>query len=70
MLGKYPVNEGMDEEDTFESRYNQEEYPVVSTLDTIVYWREFIKNLLPESSTGIIVVFQNTCTASFTYKMS
>jgi hypothetical protein len=62
--------EGMDTDDTFGNHeYDLEKYPVVSTLDTMVYWREFLKNKLPESSQGIIVVFENACTASFTYEI-
>jgi hypothetical protein len=56
--------------DTFENGYNLDDYPVVSTLDTFVYWRAFLKHLLPESSKGIVIVFENTCTASFTYQIS
>jgi hypothetical protein len=60
----------MDTEDTFENGgYNLTEHPVVSTLDTMVYWREFLKGLLPESSHGIVVVFENACTVSFTYQI-
>jgi hypothetical protein len=60
----------MDTEDIFANHeYDLEKYPVVSTLDTMVYWREFLKHLLPESSQGIVVVFENTCTASFTYEI-
>lgn len=69
MASQYPVMESMDTIDTFENRFNLSEYPVVSTVDTIVYWREFIKHLLPESSQGIVVVFENTCSVPFTYQV-
>jgi hypothetical protein len=59
----------MDTADTFENSYDLKEHPVVSAIDTVVYWREFLKDLLPESSHGILVVFENACTVSFTYKI-
>jgi hypothetical protein len=34
-----------------------------------VYWRDLIRNILPEGSHGIVCVFENTCGKSFTYKM-
>lgn len=42
---------------------------VVGTLDTTIYWRDFLFNQLPESSRGIVVVFENTCRPSFTYQI-
>jgi hypothetical protein len=59
----------MDTEATFDSDYNLEENPVLSTLDTMVYWRQFLKDLLPDTSKGIVVVFENACTVSFTYQI-
>jgi hypothetical protein len=65
--------EEMDTEDTFDIGYNRQEKnknpKVVATVSTLVYWRQFIKDILPESSQGIVVVFENTCTASFTYEI-
>jgi hypothetical protein len=67
---QYPVIVGMDTNDTFGNEYDLKKYPVVSTLDTMVYWREFIKDLLPGSSQGIIIVFDNPCAVPFTYQIS
>ena len=64
---RFPVTESMDSIESFQ--VNQSKYPVVATIDTITYWRDFIKNLLPETSRGIKMYFENACSGSFTYQI-
>jgi hypothetical protein len=42
---------------------------VVSVLSSSFYWRDVLKNVLPEKSAGLIVVVENPCSASFTYQI-
>jgi hypothetical protein len=59
----------VDTAETFQQDFNVKKQTVVASIDTSVYWRQFIKNILPESSQGIVIVFENACTASFTYQV-
>jgi Adenylate and Guanylate cyclase catalytic domain len=43
---------------------------VVGLLAVIVYWREFIRDILPPGSNGIVVVIRNPCTEPFTYQIN
>jgi hypothetical protein len=42
---------------------------VVAVLSSSFYWRDVMKNVLPEQSHGLIVVVENPCSASFTYQI-
>ena len=42
---------------------------MVATVVATIYWREYIKKVLPENSKGIVVVFENPCNPSFTYQI-
>jgi Adenylate and Guanylate cyclase catalytic domain len=42
---------------------------VVGVLAVTVYWREFIRDILPPGSNGIVVVVRNPCTEPFTYQI-
>lgn len=42
---------------------------VVATLVVSIYWRMFLVDIVPESSQGLVVVFENPCSASFTYQI-
>jgi hypothetical protein len=61
----YPVVDKLDDVKTIDSQ----SYRVVATVATTIYWREFIKRILPENSRGIVVVFENPCCPSFTYQI-
>jgi hypothetical protein len=43
---------------------------VVSIFSMTFYWRDLIKDILPEGSRGLIVVFENKCSQTFTYQMN
>jgi hypothetical protein len=40
---------------------------VVAVLSSGFYWRDTIKNVLPNNRKGLVVVFTNPCSSSFTY---
>jgi hypothetical protein len=42
---------------------------VVGAIRTPFYWRDTIRHILPDGNDGIIVVFHNPCTQSFTYQI-
>jgi Adenylate and Guanylate cyclase catalytic domain len=50
--------------------YKQADNDLVAMLASSIYWRSFIRNILPEGSNGIHVVFSNPCTATFTYQIN
>ena len=49
--------------------YNKDEGNVVALLSISVYWRDAIKNILPDGSQGLVAVFENECAPSFTYQI-
>ncbi|KAG7359286.1 adenylate and guanylate cyclase catalytic domain containing protein [Nitzschia inconspicua] len=45
--------------------------PVVAALFSVtVYWKDMIKDILPEGSNGILVVFESDCVQEFTYEVN
>jgi hypothetical protein len=42
---------------------------VVAILSSTFFWRDVLKNVLPEISKGLIVVIENACTVSITYQI-
>jgi hypothetical protein len=50
--------------------YDPKNNTLVGMLAATVYWRNIVRNALPTGSNGIIVVFNNTCTKSFTYQIN
>jgi hypothetical protein len=40
---------------------------VVALVTTGFYWRDTLKNILPSNKEGLVVVFNNPCSPSFTY---
>jgi hypothetical protein len=60
----------MDQKETLKEQQNDDDnFRVVATLDSVTYWRDFIRNLLPETSRGIVIFFQNACGGTFTYQI-
>lgn len=43
--------------------------PFVGIVTFSLYWRELIENILPTGSDGVIVVFEDECAPSFTYRL-
>jgi hypothetical protein len=44
-------------------------HEVVATISTTLYWREIISSVLPSGHNGLVVVFENPCSPSFTYQI-
>jgi Adenylate and Guanylate cyclase catalytic domain len=42
---------------------------VVALIVVQIYWRDFIRDLLPEGSNGIVVVVESPCNENFTYQI-
>ncbi len=42
---------------------------MASILGTWFYWRDFMKDILPSGNNGIIVVFENGCNQTFSYRI-
>lgn len=51
-----------------EYKVEEDEFVAVFTLS--VYWRDAIRNILPQGSNGMVVVFENPCSPTFTYKIN
>ncbi|KAG7355294.1 adenylate and guanylate cyclase catalytic domain containing protein [Nitzschia inconspicua] len=50
---------------------NNSEVPSVAALFSVsVYWKDMIKDILPEGSNGILVVFESDCVQDFTYEVN
>jgi len=55
---------------SFNSVYNEDENDIlVGVLALTGFWREFVKDILPPGSNGIVVVFGNECDQRFTFKI-
>ena len=50
--------------------YNVQNNTLVGALAATVYWRSIIQDTLPPGSNGLVVVFNNTCSKSFTYQIN
>jgi hypothetical protein len=48
---------------------NNIENRVVAMLSAGFYWRDVLKNVLPDGRKGVVVVVENQCTAPFTYQV-
>ena len=45
------------------------EYEMVGVLSSSIYWRDFIKDILPNDSDGLVAVFSSSCHPTFTYEI-
>ena len=39
-------------------------------LSMSIFWRDMIRNILPSGSEGVVIVFDNPCSPSFTYQIN
>jgi hypothetical protein len=42
---------------------------VVAVLSASFYWRDALQNVLPTKKMGLVAVFENPCSAAFTYQI-
>jgi hypothetical protein len=61
----YPIFESRDS-----TQIDRYQHKVVGLLAATWYWRDILKQILPEDSTGIVIVFRNPCNADFTYVLN
>jgi hypothetical protein len=60
----YPILQDYHEKFNHQDRIGEEK--LVGLLSFSVYWRDFIRNSLPEGSKGVYVVLESDCNPSFT----
>ena len=44
-------------------------HTIVGVIAVSIYWREFIRDILPPGSDGVVVVIRSTCNLPFTYQI-
>ena len=68
----YPIiadaNEHIELQDGDRQHINEAD--VVGIFSLSVYWRDTIRNILPDGSHGLVVVFENLCNPTFTYEIN
>jgi Adenylate and Guanylate cyclase catalytic domain len=50
--------------------YNPDEHRLVALFSLTMYWRDTMKDILPEGSNGLRLVFENPCNPTFTYQIN
>jgi hypothetical protein len=60
----FPIRDNVNSVDT-----DPNEYPPVGVFAVTFYWRDMIGDILPTSAKGILVVVDNPCSATFTYRI-
>ena len=63
----YPVIDRLDSIKTARNGTDASEHEVAAVLAIVFYWRDIIKNILPKSHDGLVIVFSNPCNLSFSY---
>ena len=43
--------------------------PAVAILGATIFWRDVMEHILPRGNNGIVVVFENPCSPTFTYQI-
>jgi hypothetical protein len=70
----YPIitqaNRQIEIHDGHKNDEHNDEHDVVGIFSLSVYWRDTIKNILPDGSDGLLVVFENPCSPTFTYQVN
>mmetsp|Transcript_1718 Transcript_1718/g.4427 ORF Transcript_1718/g.4427 Transcript_1718/m.4427 type:complete len:967 (-) Transcript_1718:770-3670(-) len=60
----------IDEDINSDEDGKNQQHQVVGIFSLAVYWRDTIKNILPDGHDGLIVVFENPCNPTFTYQIN
>ena len=64
---KYPLIDNAAKILNQQDGYVIEDNRVVALLVAEVYWRDALKDILPDGSDGIVAVFENDCNPTFTF---
>jgi len=62
--------DGTDGTDNDFDERGEDDEEVVGSFSVILFWRDLLRNTLPPSSRGIVVVTQNDCGQTFTYEIN
>lgn len=66
----YPILTGANQHIEISNDNKNSTHEVAGILSLAIYWREYIKNVLPTGSDGVIIVFENPCNPTFTYQIN
>lgn len=68
----YPIIEDLLDDPDIRKRddYDPSQHKVGGLLTLSVYWREWIKEILPANSNGILAVIKTSCSPAFTYEIN
>ena len=50
--------------------YDPSQHKVAGIMSQSVYWRDMIKDILPQGSDGMLTVFESPCNPTFTYEIN
>jgi hypothetical protein len=50
--------------------YDPSQHKIAGIMSQSFYWRDMIKNILPQGSDGILAVFESPCNPTFTYEIN
>ena len=66
----YPIlPSGIDTFNQNDDDFDRSDQSFAGHLTMSFYWRSTIRDILPEGSDGILVVFENPCNPTFTYQI-
>lgn len=63
----YPMYDNVSRVTLTDEERNAESFVAIMAIS--IYWRDMIRDVLPPGSNGLIAVFDNPCTQSFTYRL-
>jgi hypothetical protein len=68
---RFPIlADAHDKVQVMDEAYSTKDHKVVALLAISIYWSYMIKDILPQGSNGILVVFDSSCTQKFTYEVN
>jgi hypothetical protein len=51
------------------NRFNETRREAVGIMTSVIQWKQYFDDLLPDASQGIVVVLNNTCSEPYTYEL-
>jgi class 3 adenylate cyclase len=66
----YPIIANANKHIEVEDGAGEEGHDLVALFAISVYWRDTIRNILPEGTHGLLAVFENPCNPTFTYEIN
>jgi hypothetical protein len=65
----FPILNELDKVRIEDENYDPSKHHAVGGIRVPFYWRDTIQYILPTGNDGVVVVFSNNCTISFTYQI-